>query len=154
MAMFNWMTRGWDPHFDFSKVTDEMDRMFSDVHRALSLRSVPRGTFPAMNVYESADKVTVKAEIPGVSKDDLDLEITGNLLTLKGKRENRELEKDVQSHRFERVSGRFSRTLSLPEDIDPDLVEADYSDGVLTVVVGKREEVLPKKVEIKAISNN
>ena len=150
MTLSNWMTRNWDPLFDLSRLTDEMDRMFSDVHQALGLRSVPRGTFPAMNLYESDRNVTVVTEMPGVDMKDVKLSMSGNLLTLEGERKSETSEgDDNRCHRRERFIGRFSRTIALPEDVDSEMVEAEYKNGVLTVTVGKREDRLPRRIEIQ-----
>lgn len=137
----------WFPFFDVSKTLEEMDRMFG---QPLGLRSVPRGTFPAINIYEQGDKVVMMAEVPGVKADDLDLTVLGDSVTLKGQRVQEKLPDGERFYRRERPMGTFARTVTLPEAIDPDTVQAQYKDGVLTVRMDKAETARAKKVTIKS----
>jgi HSP20 family protein len=139
----------WSPFFDVDKTLDEMDRMLSGMGRPLEIRSVPRGTFPAINLYDQGVATVMVAEIPGLKAEDLDVTILYDTVTLKGKRE-READEGSRHYRRERVSGEFARTITLPNAVDPDKVKADYADGVLTVRMEKAQETRPKKVEIKA----
>jgi len=144
------LTDMWFPFFDVGKTLEEMDRMFGRVGQPLGLRSVPRGTFPAINVYEQADKVVLMAEIPGVKPEELDLTVLGDAVTLKGRREQEDLPNGERFYRRERPMGTFARTVTLPEQIDPDSVQAQYKDGVLTVHMDKAEKAKAKKVTIKS----
>jgi HSP20 family protein len=139
----------WLPFFDVDKTLDEMDRMLSGMGRPLEIRSVPRGTFPAINIYDQGEATVMVAEIPGLKPEDLDVTIVHDTVTLKGKRE-REAAEGSRYYRRERISGEFARTITLPNLVDPDKVKADYADGVLTVRMEKARETKPKKVEIKA----
>ena len=80
------LLRRWDPFYDMSKTLEEMDRMFNATNRPLGLRSVPRGTFPAINVYDQGDKTVLLAEIPGINPDDLELTVLEDTVTIKGNR--------------------------------------------------------------------
>jgi HSP20 family protein len=132
-----------------SKTLDEMDRIFDEVNRPLGLRSVPRGTFPAINMYDEGESTVMVAEIPGVNPDTLDLTVLGDTVTLKGKREDEY--KDADRHyRRERVSGEFTRTLTLPDPVDPNSVKAKYHNGVLKVTLSKAEAAKAKKIKIKS----
>jgi len=139
----------WFPFFDVTKTLEEMDRMFGTSGSPLGLRSVPRGTFPAMNVYDSGDSVVLTAEIPGVKTDDLDLSVLSDSVTLKGQRKEAAAEND-RYYRKERMTGSFSRTITLPDPVDPDSVKAEYNHGVLKVTMQKVEEAKARKIEIKS----
>lgn len=139
----------WYPYYDMSKTLDEMDRIFDAVNRPLGLRSVPRGTFPAINMYDEGESTMLVAELPGVNPDALDLTVLGDTVTLKGKRENEYKDTD-RYYRKERVSGEFTRTLTLPDPVDPDSVKATYHNGVLKVTLSKAEAAKAKKITIKS----
>ena len=143
------LLRRWDPFYDMSKTLEEMDRMFNATNRPLGLRSVPRGTFPAINVYDQGDKTVLFAEIPGINPDDLELTVLEDTVTIKG---NRPFEGNGKErvYRRERVSGEFARTITLPDAINPDKVKAEYKNGVLRVFLEKAEPAKAKKIKIQA----
>jgi len=142
-----WMNRGF-PFGDIERTLDEMNRVFEIFEGPLGLRSMPRGTFPAVNVYETDDQYLLQAEVPGVDPKDLDLSVAENTVTLTGKRNDEP--QDVRYYRRERPLGSFTRTLTLAERIDADKVKADYKNGVLNVVVPKTQAARPKSIAIKA----
>ena len=142
-----WMNRSF-PFGDIERTLDEMNRVFDIFEGPLGLRSMPRGAFPAVNVYETEDQYLLRADVPGVDPKDLDLSIAENTVTLTGKRDD--VQEDVQYYRRERPVGSFSRTLTLAERVDADKVTADCKNGVLTVVVPKTEAAKPKSIAIKA----
>lgn len=108
------------------------------------------GNFPTLDVSEGRKKITVKAEIPGMDKDDLEVNVKGNLLTIRGeKSEDREEEQEDFFHR-ERRYGAFHRTVALPAEVDPDDVSASYKRGVLKVVLKKQKESSPHKIRVRA----
>jgi len=137
------------PFFDMSKTLEEMDRIFGSVGRPASLRSVPRGTFPAINIYDQDDSVILTAEVPGVSKDALELSVLGKSVTLKGERKAEETGA-VSYYRNERPMGRFERTLTLPDSVKADSAKADYQDGILRVRMAKARPEKARKVKIKS----
>ena len=103
---------------------------------------------PAVDIYEKASDVVLKAELPGVDPKDVDIRIENNVLTLKGERK---LEGDVKResyHRVERSYGSFTRSFTLPSTVDTSSVKADYKDGVLRITLPKREEAKPKQIQI------
>ncbi len=140
----------WFPFFDVGKTLEEMDRMFGQLGQPVGVRSVPRGTFPAVNVYEQGDKVVLMAEIPGVKPEQLDLTVLGDSVTLKGERREEDLPEGERFYRRERPVGTFTRTVTLPEAINPDSVQAEYKDGVLKVRMEKAEQAKAKKITIKS----
>jgi len=143
------LLNSWFPFFDVAKTLDEMDRMFGRPGAPIGLRSVPRGTFPAMNVYDRGDSVMLTAEIPGVKADDLELSVLNDSVTLKGQRKDSAGEND-RYYRRERVAGSFNRTITLPDPVDPDSVKAEYNHGVLKVTMSKAEEAKARKIQIKS----
>lgn len=140
----------WFPFFDVGKTLEEMDRVFDRVGRPLGLRSVPRGTFPAINVYRQDEAVLLTAEVPGVDPDSLDLTVLNDSVTLKGQREEKDISESNRFYRRERPQGAFARTVMLPEPIDPDSVQAQYSNGVLKVRMEKAESAKVRKIAIKS----
>jgi HSP20 family protein len=139
----------WFPFFDVSKTLEEMDRALAGIGRPLGLRSVPRGTFPPINVYEQGDAVVVTAEVPGVRSEELELTVLGDSVALKGERRE-ELSNNSRLYRRERAAGAFSRTVTLPVSIDPDSVRAEYRDGILRIHMAKAEQAKARKIEIKS----
>jgi HSP20 family protein len=138
---------------DFYRLRDELDRLFDSGMQQANIRSVPRGTFPAINVREEKDHVIVDTFLPGIDPKKVDVTIERNILTIKGERAAVEEEcsgaKPDLFHRRERFQGAFSRMVSLPDTIDQDKVNAQYRDGVLQVIVGMREETMPKHISVK-----
>jgi len=137
----------WSPFFDVGKTLEEMDRILNAVGRPLSLRSVPRGTFPAINVYDQGQALVLTAEAPGMKIDDIELTVMGDSLTLKGERKAEESEQE-RYYRRERPMGTFTRTVTLPTPVEMDSVKAEYRDGVLRVCMEKAEEAKAKKIKI------
>jgi HSP20 family protein len=135
------------PFYDVGKTLDEMDRIFDAVNRPLGLRSVPRGTFPAINVYNQGEKAVLVAEMPGVDPETLDLSVLGDTVTLKGHRDVQTGDHD-RVYRKERIDGEFVRTLTLPDAVNPDTVQADYKNGILRVTMEKAETAKAKKIAI------
>jgi HSP20 family protein len=142
-------TNSWFPFFDVAKTLEEMDRMFGRRGGPLGLRSVPRGTFPAMNIYDHGESIALTAEIPGVKADDLDLTVLNDTLTLQGERKVDAADGD-RYYRKERMDGSFNRTITLPDQVDPESVKAEYRNGVLKVTMNKAEEAKAKKIAIKS----
>jgi len=140
----------WFPFFDVGKTLEEMNRAFDRMGRPLGLRSVPRGTFPAVNVYQQGDAVVLTAEVPGVDPESLDLTVLNDTVTLKGQREEKDAPNGNRFYRRERPIGPFTRTVTLPEAIHPDSVKAEYNHGVLRVRMEKAESAKVRKIAIKS----
>jgi HSP20 family protein len=130
------------------RMRQDMDSLFGARAGSAGIRSVAAGTFPAINVGASPSRVDVYVFAAGVDPQSLDISIQQNLLSISGER-NAAPPEDIQLYRRERFIGSFRRVITLPEDVDPDKVQADYRDGVLHVVVDRREEVKPRRIEIK-----
>jgi HSP20 family protein len=103
---------------------------------------------PHVDVTENASSYVFTADLPGVQEDQLDISLTGNQLVISGKREAPEPQEGARYHLYERAHGQFSRTFSLPDGINPDQVTASLKNGVLTLTVGKRPEVQPRRIPL------
>jgi HSP20 family protein len=107
------------------------------------------GVFPLVNLTESKDRFTIRAELPGVGSEELDIQATANTLSLGGERKIPAENSEAKYHRRERESGRFSRVISLPGEINPDKVEASLVNGILTIVVSKAEASKPRQISVR-----
>lgn len=151
------MTTRWfydfEPIFsEFSRIKNELDGLFESGRPLSNIRSVPRGTFPAINVAESKDGIRLKVYLPGIDPKKIDLNFIDNALSIKGERnatvvDGKTIEKE-RYHRRERFSGPFSRIISLPDGLDPEKISASYKDGVLDISILKQEEKKPKQISI------
>jgi HSP20 family protein len=133
----------------FRRLEEELDEIFGTATPWTGgIRSLPPGTFPAINVGGTEDNVTVYLFAPGIDAKKLEISIQQNLLTVSGERE---LPRDDEAayYRQERFGGEFRRVLSLPEDVDPDKVEASYRDGVVQITVRRRESAKPRQIAIR-----
>jgi HSP20 family protein len=118
---------------------------------APSLLGEERGAYIArFDVRETKDGYIFKADLPGIREEDLDISLTGNRLTVSGKRETESVEQTDTYYVSERGHGLFTRTFTLPEGVDGELVKAELKNGVLTLVLPKKPEVQPKKIELKS----
>lgn len=139
----------WEPFRDLLTLQDRMNRMFSDpVLRLTTPAEAVGGWFPPVDIHEEPDRIVLRAEIPGVGRDDIDVSVENGTITLRGeKKQEKEVEAD-NAYRLERFYGSFSRSFVLPAVIDPDHIRATYKDGVLEVVLPKAEEARPKKIKV------
>lgn len=145
-----WPTRAVaNPFEELDRIRRQMDWLTGDFSRGL-FREPSAGVFPLMNVTEDKDSYYVRAELPGIKADALDISVTGETLSISGERKLLIEDEKAQYHRRERESGSFSRIISLPSQVDTGKVEADSKDGVLTVVLPKAEAAKPKQIAVKA----
>lgn len=128
--------------------SQEFDRFFNTLFDAG--RGSPRRWVPAMDLAEADDHFVLKADLPGLSEDDVSIEIQDGTLTLSGERKAEHEEHEKGWHRVERSHGSFSRSLSLPQGVDADAVTADFDKGVLSVRIPKPAERKPRRVQIGA----
>jgi HSP20 family protein len=129
------------------RLQQEVDELFGSWSAPLGIRSLPRGSFPAVNVGQTSERVDVYLFAPGIDPKSLDISMQQNLLTVSGKREIA-VEEDADYYRQERFSGEFRRVMSLPEDVDPDRVQAKYADGIVQISVERRESARPRQIHI------
>ena len=132
-----------------SNLRQEIDRLFeaplAEFARTSQLLS---GWTPAFDVYEDKDNLYVRAELPGMRKEDINLSLHNGSLSISGERKNEEKLKDAQVYREERFFGRFQRTITLNTPVAMDKVKAQYKDGILSVTLPKAEEAKPKQIDV------
>ena len=131
------MLHRWDPFSELSRLNDD----FSRTQRA------PRFS-PAVDIYEDPESLVLRAELPGVESKDLDISVDKNILTLKGERKLHRAEDKDGWHRIESSYGTFSRSFSLPQNVDADAIAASLEQGVLTLRLPKKSAPQPKKVAV------
>jgi HSP20 family protein len=109
-----------------------------------------RGWMPAVDVFEKADKFVVKAELPGMKEDDIDVSVVGDTLSIRGEKKTETEIKDEDYYRCERSYGSFYRSIPIPSNVDANKIEASFEDGVLEVALPKSAKVKPKKIAVSA----
>lgn len=139
----------WEPVREMVTLREAMDRLFDDSFtRPFSL--VNGWHNPALDMYQTDDEVVVKAALPGIKADDVQINVTGDLLTIKGEMKEKNETKEKNYHIQEQRWGAFERSVVLPTAVVPDKAKAEFEDGVLTVTLPKAEDVKPKMITIKA----
>jgi HSP20 family protein len=140
----------WEPLRELSGLQSEMNRLFdSFFSEGEGNGSRARRWVPAMDLVEHDDHYTLRADLPGLSEDDVAIEVDGGVLTVSGERRHEQQVEQGRFTRLERSTGRFSRSLSLPEGVDAEAVTASFDRGVLEVHVPKPEQRKPRRVEIQ-----
>lgn len=139
----------WPGFGRLTNLRDEIDRLFeaplSELARSSQLLS---GWTPAFDVYADKDNVYVRAELPGMRKEDIDLSLHNGSLSISGERKTDEQFKEAEVYRAERFFGRFQRTVTLPTPVAADRIKAQYKDGILSVTLPKAEEAKPKHIDV------
>jgi HSP20 family protein len=140
----------WKPFGELSSFRSEMERLWNRFLGETPFgRTFTEGWLPPVDVSEAKDKVFVKAELPGLEAKDVDVSISGDVLTIKGEKKKEEEEKDEDHYCCERYYGSFQRSFRLPVNVQADRVEATFDKGVLRVTLPKAEEAKKKEIEIK-----
>lgn len=157
MAILRWRPIGqsverWDPFREVGDFQSELNRVFDGFFgRTGTVPGGDRVWAPAVDMYETKDDLVVTAELPGVNEKEVQLSITGDVLSLRGERTLNQDTSQENFHRGERWYGRFERHLSLPISVQADKVKATYRDGVLTITLPKAEEIKPKSIKIDVL---
>ncbi len=142
--------RAWDWNLgEFDRMRRDMARLQDAMTRGFFRESAPR-MFPLVNIAQDKDRLYVRAELPGVNASDLDVSVKDNSICISGKRELPEESENVSYHRRERSGGTFSRSIELPSPFDRDSVDANFENGVLSIVLPLAEETKPKQITVKA----
>ena len=145
MNLVSW--KPMSPFGDWSSRNRQISRLFDEAFGDIGNETLPTW-YPAADIYETKDDYVFKLEVPGLNKDDINVELKDHTLSIKGeKKEEKEVKKD-DYHRIESYSGTFSRSFVLPKDIDSKKVNASLKDGVLELRVPKTEEQKPKAIPI------
>src|SRR5262245_16422086 len=139
----------WTPMGNLQSFQREMNRMFDQFFRSGNSEEAKVSTWrPSVDIYETDDALVIKAELPGVSKDDVSVEVHQNTLTLRGQRKHEAEVKDEQYHRVERSYGSFQRSFTLPSTVDAEKVQATFKDGILELHLPRLESAKPRQIAI------
>jgi HSP20 family protein len=141
----------YDPFRDLRSLQDEVNRLFStNLSRAFGDEGIARGAWiPNVDIHENKDQIVLEAELPGMNREDFDLSIENNVITLRGERRFEKKDDGDNYHRVERAYGTFTRSFTLPQTVSAEGAVAEYKNGVLRVTLPKREEVKARRIEIK-----
>ena len=141
----------WTPYRDMMAVRDEMNRVFNEF---FGRGGTDEGAWsagnwsPPVDIYEMDEALVIKAELPGLSKDDISIELKENTLTIRGERKRLDEVKEGNYHRMERVYGAFQRSFLLPTTVEQDKVKASYKDGILELYLPKVPAAQPKRIAV------
>ena len=139
----------WEPAREMMTLREAMDRLFDDAFtRPLSL-SGNNWSIPAVDMYQTENEVVVKVALPGIKADEVQINVTGEVLTIKGETKQENETKEKAYHIREQRWGAFERSIVLPTEVVADKAKADFENGVLTITLPKAEEVKPKTINIK-----
>src|SRR5215211_1441903 len=140
----------WEPLRELTSLQSEMNRLFNTAFDTPSGASAPvlRRWVPAMDLVESGDHFVLRADLPGMSEEDVQIELEDGTLTVSGERKDEHEERQEGFHRVERSFGAFSRSLTLPKGVDADAVSAKFDRGVLEIRIPKPEERKPRRISI------
>ena len=140
----------WEPMREMMTLREAMDRLFDDAFtRPINLRD-GGWSAPAVDMYQTDDEVVVKVALPGFKADEVQINVTGDVLTLRGELKQDEEQKERAWHIREHRWSSFERSISLPTEVTADKAVADFENGVLTITLPKAEEVKPKTITVKA----
>ncbi|HEU5125930.1 MAG TPA: Hsp20/alpha crystallin family protein [Verrucomicrobiae bacterium] len=153
MNMIRWqrpVLNQWPTLGRLTDIREELDRLFESPWTELARTSqLLSGWTPALDLHEDKDNFVVKAELPGLKKEDIDISLHDGSLSISGERKSEEKFADAEVYRSERFVGRFQRTIALPSAVANDQVKAQYKDGILTVTLPKTEEAKPKQISVQ-----
>jgi HSP20 family protein len=151
MAMIRWSNDLYNPFSEFDQLQDQVNKLFNGARGFESRGLFDRTVSPAVDVTEDKDGFTVYCDLPGISNEELDINVAKDILTIKGeKKESHKKDKEAKTYRKETWEGKFQRTLALPASVDTDKTDATLKNGILTIRLPKREEVKPKQITVKA----
>jgi len=142
----------YDPFRDLRNLQEEVNRLFTgNVGRSFDDEGIARGSWsPSVDIYENKDHIILEAELPGMNREDFDLSVENNVITLRGERRFDKKDETDNYHRVERAYGSFTRSFTLPNTVTAEGATADYRNGVLRVTLPKRAETKARRIEIDA----
>ncbi len=142
----------WDPFRDLNTLQERMNLLFEDANRGWRAEEPSSTTSwsPAVDIYETESEIIVQAELPGMERKEIELSLENNVLTLKGDRRFEKEGKDENYHRIERSYGSFTRAFSIPAMVNEEEIKADYKEGVLAILLPKKERARSKQIEISS----
>jgi HSP20 family protein len=141
----------WDPASEMISLRDAMDRLLGEsfIRPWLGRGTLFGGEALALDMYETDNDVVIEATVPGIKPEEIDVQVTGNVLTIKGERKEEKKEEKASYIYQERSYGSFSRSVTLPTEVDVDNAAAEFEQGVLTLTLPKSETVKPKSIKVK-----
>jgi HSP20 family protein len=148
----NSITR-WEPFRNFSTLQDQVNRLFETSFQGKADTSELTTWAPTVDIYETENELVLKVDLPGIDEKDLDVRVENNMLTIRGERKFEEKVKEDNYLRIERSYGSFSRSFSLPTTVNTEAINAQYTNGVLTVELAKRAESKPKQVKVNVTNS-
>jgi HSP20 family protein len=139
------------PFRDFDRMRREMDRLWDSFFEGGLRRRTEEAVewLPSLDIAETKNEIVVKAEVPGMDPKDIDISLSGGVLTIKGEKKQEKEEKEVDYHLTERSYGSFTRLVQLPKEVQSDKISASYKNGILKITLPKSEEAKKKEVRIK-----
>jgi HSP20 family protein len=145
----------YDPFRDLRSLQDEVNRLFStNLTRSFGDEGIARGAWnPSVDIFENKDQIVLEAELPGMNREDFELTIENNVITLRGERRFEKKDENDNYHRVERSYGSFTRSFTLPQTVTAESAMAEYRNGVLRVTLPKREEIKARRIEIQGESS-
>ncbi|MCM8779931.1 MAG: Hsp20/alpha crystallin family protein [Candidatus Omnitrophica bacterium] len=150
MALVRWHGKEWDPFRELMSLQRDMDSLLDASWENLPARLSQEATWiPSLDVAEDKDNITIKADLPGVKQADIDVSVSGDILTIRGERKQEQAVKEKKIHRIERFYGVFTRSLTLPDSVDSSKISAVYKDGVLEITLPKTEKAKPKQIKVE-----
>jgi len=141
----------WDPFREMSSLQERMNRLLADfrTRSPFGEEEMAQGAWiPAVDIYETKESIVLNVELPGVTKDDISLEVKDSTLTIKGEKKLEKNVKEENFHRMERTYGSFTRAFTLPSTVQQDKVKAKFRDGILEIMLPKEEEAKPKQIKV------
>lgn len=141
----------FDPFRELSQMQDRINRIFGDAYRQSDDEALKRADWtPAVDIYENGKhEIVIKAELPGLTRADIDIRVENHTLTLRGERKHATEVKQESYHRVERAYGSFNRSFALPSTVDSEKVAASFADGLLTITLPMREEARPRQIQVQ-----
>ena len=140
----------WRPFTELSSLRREMDRLWESFFGERPLQRIwEREWAPSLDMSETKDNFVVKAEVPGIDAKDIDISLTGDVLTIKGEKKQEKEEREEDYHLVERSYGTFTRSVRLPAEVESNKIKASYKNGILNITLPKSERVKAKEVKIK-----
>ncbi|HHP7234749.1 MAG TPA: Hsp20/alpha crystallin family protein [Desulfobacterales bacterium] len=139
----------WDPFRQFEDMFDQYSRSLSWPRRTDQEVMTTGDWTPRVDIVETDKEFAIKAEIPGIKKEDVKVTVDNGILSIRGERQQEKEEKNKKFHRIERFYGSFTRSFTLPDNVDETHIEANFKDGMLTLSIPKTEESKPKAIEVK-----
>jgi HSP20 family protein len=141
----------YDPFRDLRSLQDEVNRLFSSSFSRGGDSELTRGAWsPSVDIFENKDQIVLEAELPGMKPEDVHISIENNVLTIQGERKFEKNDDQDNFHRVERSYGSFTRSFTLPPTVSSDNADAVFENGLLRLILAKREEAKPRRIEIKA----